>query len=190
MINLAHQNTPLNNLDFSPVFSAVIILNGPSSRSWLGYPFSLPLYGTNLAYTDWPLDHCVIVDTEAIKSLRHHTRPSHTRFYTKTSCPDNLLWPGLERITIPGIDSGTAATQLALEHTQGQVLVIGADGQFGQTQTHYPYAWSRRPPTLRVYQIHRQTWLLLHLTGRVIFVHEQQDQTFITMQENTARTLV
>lgn len=163
------------------MFDSVVILNGPSSLAWQRFRIELETYGCNLAYEDFRLDHCVIVDIEAIKNLRHRSRPEHTRFYTKTSCPDNLLWPGLERIPIPGIDSGTAACDLALKRTQGWVLVIGADGQFGQTETRYQYAWQRRQPTERVYSIHYQTWLKLHSSHRVIFCSEQRHPVFLTL---------
>lgn len=163
------------------MFGSVVILNGPSSQRWTGIDIGLETYGCNLAYEDFRLDHCVIVDIEAIKNLRHRSRPLHTRFYTKNLCPDNLLWPGLERITIPGIDSGTAACDLALKNTQGWVLVIGADGQFGLTETRYNYAWQRRLPTERVYSIHYQTWLKLHSSHRIIFCSEQRHSVFLTL---------
>lgn len=163
------------------MFSSVVILNGPSSQRWRGRDIPLETYGCNLGYRDFRLDHCVIVDIEAVKNLRHEPRPSPTRFYTKTSCPDNLLWPGLERIAIPGIDSGTAACDLALKRTEGYVLVIGADGQFGECRTRYPYPWQRRPPTERVYNIHYQTWLKLHAGHRIIFCSEQRHPVFLTL---------
>jgi len=170
--------------------TALVILNGPSSLAWRSLDTTLPTYGCNLAYRDYPLDHCVIVDTEAIKALGHEPRPSHTRFYTKTQCPLSLLWPGLEPIPIPGIDSGTAACDLALKHTGGAVLVIGADGQFGRPETRYHYAWSRRPPTERVYQIHYQTWQRLHATGRVWFASDTPHDLFQTVPTSQAQSWV
>lgn len=164
------------------MFKAVVILNGPSSRSWLGHKFHVPLYGCNWAYREFDLDYCCVIDTEMCRALSHEPQPPGCAFYTKTLTPQQIGPSWIQRRPAPGIDSGSMALDLAQSHGHDPILIIGGDGQLGQDVVSvYDYSWQRRAQTSRIYQLHQHSFRRLCSQGSVTWVSEQPHDHYQTM---------
>ena len=170
------------------MFSSVVVLNGPSSKFWTSHQFKLPLFGCNLAWQDFEINHCCCIDYETVKNLDQMALPKKCEFYTRNHPKISDRW---NVVHAPGIDSGSFALSLALNFYSGSVLVIGGDGQLGQDyETNYDYQWAKKTPTERIYALHRRTFIDLCSTDRVTWVSEHTNPTFKTITKERAKTLV
>ena len=113
---------------------AVVIYNGPSRAVIQGLKFPGSVVGCNFAYRDFDLTHCMAVDLMTMAAIRGELedKPYPCEFWTKTSSLE-LPEPWQQRPQL-GIDSGSAAIELALTLTRGPVIVVGADGVSQLTQ--------------------------------------------------------
>lgn len=174
----------------SEYYGAVVILNGPSRLGWTDYTFTQEkILGCNWAFRDWPLTDCACVDKTMVRAVDEYFNGSQRpcEFWTKNH---PAPYPGWRSQSIPGIDSGSYAIELALQHTRFKVLVIGADGILGgEHQTAYTYSWQTKPPNERIHQIHRQTVVKLNsqYPDRLRFVWPQLDSQLKTLPIDQAK---
>ena len=137
---------------------AVVIYNGPSRAQFQGVKFPGAVVGCNFAYRDFDLTHCMAVDRMTMAAIRGELedKPYPCEFWTKTSSLE-LPEPWQQRPQL-GIDSGSAAIELALTLTRGPVIVIGADGVCGgDTHTAYNYPWHGNSNKRNIHSRHART---------------------------------
>ena len=155
---------------------AVVIYNGPSRAVWQGESFPGWVIGCNFAYRDFDLTHCMAVDRMTMAAIRGEleNQPYPCEFWTKTSSLE-LPEPWQQRPQL-GIDSGSAAIELALTLTDNVVIVVGADGVCGgDTHTAYQYPWHGNSNKRNIHQRHART--VIELTklwpGRIKLVWDR-----------------
>lgn len=155
---------------------AVVIYNGPSRAVWQGECFPGWVIGCNFAYRDFDLTHCMAVDRMTMAAIRGEleNQPYPCEFWTKTSSLE-LPEPWQQRPQL-GIDSGSAAIELALTLTDNVVIVVGADGVCGgDTHTAYQYPWHGNSNKRNIHQRHART--VIELTklwpGRIKLVWDR-----------------
>lgn len=155
---------------------AVVIYNGPSREIWKAFSWPGWVIGCNFAYRDWPLTHCWAVDRMTVAAIRGEleNQPLPCEFWTKETVLE--LPPQWYHRPTPGIDSGSAAIAQALDLTDREVIVIGADGVCGgNTNTAYHYPWHGNSTKRNIHHRHRQTVIELtkHNPGRIKLVWDQ-----------------
>lgn len=177
----------------SEFHTSIVILNGPSRLSWTDHTFHADtIVGCNWAFKDWPLTDCACVDKTMVTAINEYFNGSARpcEFWTKNH-PQAL--PDWHHRSIPGIDSGSYAIEIALLRNQNPVLVIGADGILGgEHQTAYHYPWENKEPTARVHAIHRQSVVKLNRQhpNRLTFVWPQLDPDLKTQPFDQAKMLL
>lgn len=130
-----------------------MILNGPSSAWARDHILHPRLWVCNLAIKDWPATDCVCIDRPMVRHLTEQGLDPQVKYWTKTHPEPFLGWQVVQ--PVPGVDSGTMAIDLALQHDD-VVEVWGADGILGGViNTQYQYTWHPRGPTERSRKLHQ-----------------------------------
>ena len=147
-----------------------VIMNGPSNHLMRGFDFGNNyVFGCNYAYRDWPLTHLVCADCRMVEAVNQETQHFFNRY---TKHPKYRAW-GWTVEPLPGADSGSYAVDLALNHTDEAVVVIGADGILGlESATVYNYTWRPKGPKAKVYPGFRAAVLrsIQDRTDRITFL--------------------
>ena len=163
-----------------------VLGNGPSVLDWLGVKLT-PSIGCNIAINDWDLDHVVCVDRLAVVEVRRQQPKHNTTYWIKKSPLETP--PSWREFEIPGIDSGSAALNLAGQlYPENSIIAIGFDGTLGVDNSNaYEYHFRHRPTPETIRQQHRQTVVdLLPNLPPVYFVHNQPHSYLETMSYDRA----
>lgn len=163
-----------------------VIGNGPSSKRFRGINLK-PSIGCNFGLKDFRLDHLVCADRLAVHEVRKLSPSSQTRLWTKTSPLE--LPPGWSNLDFPGMDSGSAAIQLAIrEYPDNPIICIGFDGVLGidgENVYEYHFRPSKVTPEA-IRQKHRETVMSIADTHEVYFACYQKHQQLRTMSYDQA----
>lgn len=163
--------------------------NAPSIQQWNGFT-PHPSIGCNFAIRDFDFDHLVAVDRMTIASIRGWIPRPNTRYWCKTSVLETP--EGWTAFDIPGIDSGSAALQLAINLYPGErIIAVGFDGVLGgenRTNYHYPFRQTDQPAEA-IRKRHRLTVVELSRQADIEFVYEELDRELKTISYDTARRI-
>lgn len=162
-----------------------IVGNGPSSLRWRNRILH-PSIGCNLGVEHWDFDHVVCADRMAVHVVSKLPRRPRTTYWCKaSSLPTPDGWRDLE---FPGIDSGSAAIQLAkLLYPLDTIVVIGFDGVLNQDNSNtYHYHFRPKPTPERIRHRHRQSVVEVAKDCAVYFVSEQPDPQLETITHDQA----
>lgn len=165
-----------------------IVLNGPSSQSWINTPLLGAVWGCNLAYQDFKVTHLCLVDQPSIDAVAQ--KPPKCEILCRER--GRRFRAPMKGYTIPGIDAGSFAFEQSMLHYPKKThIIIGADGILGVDHTtRYKYAWRDTTQVQsKVHRLHQQTFLKLinQYDCDYIFVSEQPHKEFKTANENTVR---
>lgn len=165
-----------------------IIGNAPSQRRFYGIK-THPMIGCNLSIRDFDLDHCVAIDRLAVHEIRKQgLMRDGVEYWCKTSSLE--LPPGWREFDVPGMDSGSAAIQLAKNLYPGQpIICVGFDGILGIDNSNaYQYPFRPHPTTERIREKHRRSVIEIAQTCDVQFVSIQPHEQLETIHyEDAAR---
>lgn len=131
-----------------------VLGNGPSSRRFQGIRLQ-PSIGCNYAIKDWQLNHLVCADRLAVHAIRQLDTNPNTTYWVKAS---SLETPeGWQDLEFPGIDSGSAALQLAgTLYPDHPIIAIGFDGVLGfDNGNTYTYDFRPNPDPSKIRHRHR-----------------------------------
>lgn len=174
---------------------AVVIYNGPSQVVWRGFRFPGLVWGCNFAYKHFDLDYCWAVDRMTVAAIRGdlERKPYPCEFWTKETSLE--LPPQWQHRHTPGIDSGSAAVNHALDVYSGPILIIGADGVCGgHCETLYQnlYPWHANGSKANIHQRHRQTLYELNqkYPGRLRVVWDHAVDGLETMTVDVAKSFL
>lgn len=164
-----------------------IVLNGPSSKPFIGLDLPGPVWGCNRAYEDFDLDHLCLVDQPSIDFVEKNEPSCDIRVRQRNRrYPQH--WKGH---VIPGIDAGTFAIEQSFltypEHTH---IIIGADGLLGVDHTtRYLYAWRAYAPRPAIHKQHRNTLVALtkKYSCEYYMLSEVPDKKLRTLNYDTIR---
>lgn len=163
-----------------------VLGNAPSQRRWIGM-LPHPSVGCNLAIRDYDFDYLVCVDRMAMVEIRRDPPKPNTEYWTKTSPLE--LPEGWKQFEIPGIDSGSAAVQLALElYPNNTIICCSFDGILGYNNSNaYEYPFRPKPTPVKSRQRHRRDMIrVVKDTDRVYFVSPSADKELRTISYDTA----
>lgn len=147
-----------------------VIGNGPSAAQFIDVPLG-PSIGCNRAFQDFNLDHLVVVDRFCMAELRGEGAVDQQMFSRWTRHSSLELPEGWQQFRAPGIDSGTAAIQLAIDlHPTRDIVCIGFDGVLYKDPTNrytYKFRGEGKPKASNTAK-HRESILdLLKLNERL-----------------------
>lgn len=164
-----------------------IVGNGPSSEPFKHLRLG-PSIGCNKSFLDFELDHLVAVDRFCIAELRGHTDIDSRGFCRWTRWSSLELPPGWQQFRAPGIDSGTAAIQLAIDlYPTRDIVCIGFDGVLHRDASNrytYKFRGNHTPKKINCAK-HRQSILDLlqqhDMLDRVWFAHDKPSKPLQTI---------
>lgn len=168
-----------------------IIGNGPSAEKFINLKFA-PAIGCNRAFEDFQLDHLVVVDRFCIAELRGEGTVDTGEFVRWTRNSSLELPPGWQQFRAPGIDSGTAAIQLAIDlYPTREIVCIGFDGVLHKVQQNrYTYKFRGNKTHKTNYARHRSSIIDLlkqyNRIDRVWFVSDKPSSPLQTIGINDA----